>query len=298
MDAVTYQWFPVQGLSNPTIPNPIASPDTTTTYIVDFTNGCGTLQDSITIDVHKVLFTRSPDVSICPGDSIQVWATGGVSYLWEPSIYVLEADRDTTVAFPPEDQVFSVLITDTLNCSTTGLVEVTLYDSPALDAGHNLVIWLGEEVRLNPSGTGTFVWTLNDSMSCTACVNPIVNPTEDTYYVVTLTDSNNCKSVDSVEVQIFQDGLLYVPNAFTPNGDGVNDLFGALGHDIDEFKLQIFDRWGLLVFESTNINEFWDGVYLGEPAVMDTYVWKVQYTLTLPIHGDFGNLIGHVTLIR
>ena len=79
----------------------------------------------------------------------------------------------------------------------------------------------------------------------------------------------------SNEVIIVPAMSIYVPNTFTPNGDGLNDTFGVAGEAIEEFRMQVFNRWGQLVFESKNAMDRWDGTYMGEPVPMGTYVYKV-----------------------
>jgi gliding motility-associated-like protein len=96
-------------------------------------------------------------------------------------------------------------------------------------------------------------------------------------------------------VFVFLDGTLYVPNAFSPNGDGINDSFAIQGLEIVKFKLQIFDRWGLQFFYSDNIMSYWDGTLNGELVPIDTYVWKIEYEDSW---GRIGQLIGHVSVIR
>ena len=106
-------------------------------------------------------------------------------------------------------------------------------------------------------------------------------------------DANGCENVDTVTV--FLDGTLYVPNAFSPNGDGINDYFIVMGKEIVKFKLRIFDRWGLQIFSSDNINYAWDGKYHGDLVQIDTYVWKIVYEDSW---GRLGSLTGHVNVIR
>ncbi len=80
----------------------------------------------------------------------------------------------------------------------------------------------------------------------------------------------------SNEVEIIPAMSLYVPNTFTPNGDGLNDTFGVAGEAIKDFRMQIFNRWGQLIFETSNANERWDGTYAGQKVPMGTYVYKVS----------------------
>lgn len=79
----------------------------------------------------------------------------------------------------------------------------------------------------------------------------------------------------SNEVIIVPAMSIYVPNTFTPNGDGLNDTFGVAGEAIEDFRMQVFNRWGQLVFESKNAMDRWDGTHMGDPVPMGTYVYKI-----------------------
>jgi gliding motility-associated-like protein len=112
-------------------------------------------------------------------------------------------------------------------------------------------------------------------------------------------NSYGCRDSIIKLIEIKPAYALYIPNAFTPNSDGLNDGFKALGVGIEEFKLQVFDRWGALVFESDDINKGWDGSVNGkgdmESSKQEVYVWKAQVVDVLKHHH---NMVGHVTLLK
>ncbi|MBK7554433.1 MAG: gliding motility-associated C-terminal domain-containing protein [Flavobacteriales bacterium] len=91
------------------------------------------------------------------------------------------------------------------------------------------------------------------------------------------------------------DGSLAVPNTFTPDGDGVNDVFFASGLEIDDFELLVFNRWGEQIWKGDNLRASWNGTYSGVQSPIDTYVWKIEYS---EISGEKHKLIGHVNLVR
>ena len=130
-------------------------------------------------------------------------------------------------------------------------------------------------------------------MSCYNCLSPEINPTQNTFYVLNAINSFGCINNDTVEVNL--NGNLFVPNTFTPNDDGANDFFEIKGEYINNYEIWIYTRWGELVFNSKNINDSWDGYYKNLPAIIDGYIWKIEYT-------DFEKnkikLNGHVNLIR
>jgi gliding motility-associated-like protein len=116
---------------------------------------------------------------------------------------------------------------------------------------------------------------------------------ENSVVYVTATDENGCQTTDSIIVLVT--GTLYVPNAFTPNGDGINDIFKAAGKNIEEFNMRIFDRWGELIFESFHIDDGWNGAignYLVQP---DVYIWDI---IAKEHTGVAFERRGHVTVVR
>jgi gliding motility-associated-like protein len=119
---------------------------------------------------------------------------------------------------------------------------------------------------------------------------------ESTYRVVATQNGNSQITSTSNEVGVLLSALIYVPNAFTPDGDGLNDTWGAVGQGFSEFKMQVFNRWGELIFESANINEFWDGTHNNEKAQDGVYVYKISGKAA--DMQTYYSKTGSVTLIR
>ena len=110
-----------------------------------------------------------------------------------------------------------------------------------VNAGHDTGIDYGETAQLFGYGSGSMVWSPAGSLSCDSCVAPVASPEHSTTYTVEMTDIHGCKVTD--EVTVFVNGTLYVPNTFTPDGDGINDGFFAFATEIDEFRLLVFNRF-------------------------------------------------------
>jgi gliding motility-associated-like protein len=123
---------------------------------------------------------------------------------------------------------------------------------------------------------GEIVWTPPYYISCTTCATTTVYPQEETFYTATVTDANGCTNF--AVVPIYFEPLIYVPNAFTPDGDGFNNVFQAIAHNIDEFEMLIFDRWGEVIYVMNNLEDYWDGSYKGSLALDEVYVWQIVYT--------------------
>lgn len=290
------EWIPATGLSNPLGSPTLAYPPASTTYVVEYTNTCGVLYDSVTVIVNTISASVSPDVNICRGETVNLSAFGGDTYLWDNETSILSRlDSSSIIVRPTEPTTYYVLVSNVYGCSEYLAINVGFYPDPVIDAGKDVVINYGGSTVLTPTGTqGSYVWTPSDSLSCANCQNPTASPNENIQYTVTLTDENGCVTSDSVMVYI--DGILFVPNTFSPDGDGINDMFITKGENIDKFTLWVFNRWGQLLFQTNDINKGWDGKYNGELSKTDTYVWRVKYTHVLT--GEKIEKIGHVNLLR
>ena len=184
-------------------------------------------------------------------------------------------------------------MSDAIGCSDTAAVFVSLYPAPTVLASPDQEIEYGDLATLYAIGNGVFTWTPDLYVETMDGAWLIVQPEESTTYTVQLTDTNGCKVTDAVTVVL--DGALYVPNTFTPNGDGINDWFFALGKEITDFRLSVFNRWGERIFEAVALEGFWDGTYNGIESPIDTYVWRVDYSER---NGEDHVLFGHVNLVR
>ena len=286
-------WSPNIGLGDPNSTSTSVYPINTTTYSIDFENTCAIVTMDYTVTVIGISSQVVDDTIICPGDTAILWATNGVSYSWSPIETLSHPDSSNTLAFPNTSTIYTVNVQNNLGCSISDDVSVELYPLPYVSAGYDIYIQYGDVVELQGQTDVIFYWESLDSMSCHDCLNPLVSPITSSDYFIYVIDDNGCENSDSVKVVL--DGSLYVPNAFTPDGDGINDVFEIKGEEIKSFELWIYNRWGELIFHTTSINNFWDGRFKGVANQIDVYIWKIKYE-------DFqrkqGNLTGHVSLIR
>jgi gliding motility-associated-like protein len=261
---------------------------------VDFINKCATITDSVIITVIIPQAISSPDDTICSNEPTQLWASGGISYSWSPRNLVFTPNRDTTLANPKSPTVFSVIVTDRMGCRDTAYTRINFSPLPMVNAGTNQVINFGESVTLSAtSSNGTFYWSPNTSLSSTSSKTPLAQPSNTTSYIANLLDDYGCIVSDTVVISL--NGSLYAPNSFSPNGDGVNDVFKITSEDITKFEILIFNRWGEKIFESTDVNFEWDGTHKGSLSKIDTYVWKIIYS---DVNTPNREIIGHVNIVR
>ena len=264
-------------------------------FYCDFINACGTQSDSILVVPIVPKIYAGTDTIICPGEIVGLWADSMFSYKWYDSSSLIANTMLIDVS-PLSNSIYKVIGTDLYGCIDSSEVSVELFEAPKIKLMNDYLAYLGEFVPIDvyTLNEGIFEWFPKENISCNICPRPFVNPNSNTEYTAVFTDTNGCKTSD--KVLIYYDGIIYVPNSFTPNVDGkFNTQFNAEGLNIVNFEMQIFDRWGELVFKSSSINTRWDGIYNGKECQTGTYIWKILYT---DVTGQSKDLIGHVNLIR
>jgi gliding motility-associated-like protein len=138
-------------------------------------------------------------------------------------------------------------------------------------------IFTGQSVVLHTNGNGTIAWSPHSSLSCTACDEPIATPAVTTTYTATNYLDNGCQVSDQFTVVVLNDAVVMMPNAFTPNGDGLNDYYGPIGKVPEGYRLQLFNRNGEIVFKSSSIDQRWNGTYKGQPQPTSVFIYMIDY---------------------
>ena len=175
---------------------------------------------------------------------------------------------------------YTVAVTDSNNCTT--IDSAFVFSVPDIvNPGLDTTIVIGDEVTLpidNRNGSIFFTWTPTAGLSCLQCSHPVVHPLEDITYLVTMEDKFKCSTGNGIFIiRIKPETKVDVPTTFTPNGDGHNDIIYVKGWGIkDLIYFQIYNRWGELVFETSDLTVGWNGMYKGILQNNDLYVYKVK----------------------
>jgi len=294
--ADTYLWYPDINISTLTGPVVTVSPTVDMYYYADFVNACGIETDSVFLELVVASIHAFNDTIICPGQSANLWATGGVSYLWSPPAGLSSTTSSLISASPSTSTMYYLTGTDEHGCVSSDSVFVDLFPQPFIQTNPDVYAFIGDNIQLSAISTtsGQFVWSPVEFLSCVACVNPIANPDMNYTYTVSYVDQNGCSASDNVS--IFYDPVIYVPNTFTPGGNAdINNFFKAEGGNIQTFEMLIFDRWGELIYTITDLNDSWDGTYDGHDCQDGTYIWRVTITDFNDIQHEY---TGHVNLLR
>lgn len=285
------------------------SPTATTTYILTATNFFSfTDTDTVTVFVYPlptVTATANPS-TVCPNEPANLQAGGANTYHWTSSPIDISLNGQQNIANPivtPNTTItYTVLGTDTNTCKNTANVTVntSLLPVPHIVATPNPVSIFSPIVHLMDGNTSstTWYWTLGDgAISNQANFYHTYSDQDTGRYLVKLIAANSFGCIDSTEIWVIvrPDGTYYVPNSFTPNGDGLNDEFKIMGMGTQEFEIYIYDRWGKLVFESKDINYGWNGKLNNNELPFGVYNYVVIYK---DIMGIVRSKPGSVTLIR
>lgn len=202
--AQSYTWSPVSGLSDPNIANPLAFPDSSTTYTVVGTdaNGCSNT-DQVTVTVAPLpVVSISPDTSICLGQSVQLSASGGNFYTWSPATGLNNSNIANPTASPLSTTLYTVTVRDGNGCEEKDSLFLTVNPLPPADAGLDTLICSGDSVQLLASGGLSYLWSPGNSLSDSSISNPFASPIFTTQYSLTVTDANGCQNFDTVRVEI------------------------------------------------------------------------------------------------
>ncbi len=303
---VSYTWSPPATLSctncNPTH----ASPTVITTYTVTGKDAIGcTNTDTVSVFLKTQTFSGAiGDTEICAGITVQLWDTGATKFTWFPATGLSNPHIADPLATPMVTTKYTIIAQLAGCLPDTNYVIVYVHPVPAVDAGPDQTLTVGTTAQLNATGSliHTYFWEDAGTLSCDSCYNPIASTTVTTTYTVTVTSDFGCRNSDTVTIHYFCDkSQIFIPNSFTPNGDGQNDIFYPRGTGISIIKsFRIYNRWGQMLFERSGIkindaSNAWDGSYNGSAPRPDVYVYVIDASCET---GEPINIKGDVTIIR
>lgn len=308
--AAVFAWNVDTSLSCSTCPNPFAYPTAlATAYIVNGTSlqGC-VASDTVVVRVVQpfVMQTAKGD-TLCVGESVTLGAAGAESYIWTPVTGLSNPTIANPVAAPTVTTQYRVVGNDIKNCFTdTGYVAVVVYPIPKFSIEEDkLNVAVGSSVPIitsNSADITKWLWQPSTGLSCTTCPQPLASPRNDMIYRAIASNPGGCTAEDRVTVTVIcSDGNIFIPNTFSPNGDGSNDVFYPRGRGLAMVKsFKILNRWGEVIFERVgfspnNAAYGWDGSYKGQKLAPDVFVYLAEIVCE---NNTLFNLKGNVTLIR
>lgn len=298
----SYAWTPGGSLDKPFTKDPVFLAQSTTvlTATVRTPAGCVGSDDVLMEVVAPNFMTLStPDDLLCPRDTTTLEATGtAVSILWTPNIYMAQPDSFRTLVWPTVTTVYYAVGTDANNCKDTASLTITVHPDAILSLPDSARVFPGETYQISPNSNCLYYsWFPSGGLSSTLISNPIASPVTDTRYFVQGTTENGCTAIDSIDIFVSPESFINLPNAFVAgNSEGGAGEFKIRVKGIASLKsFTVFNRWGAKVFETTDINQGWDGAFNGKPQPMGVYIYMIEGVTS---SGSPFVKQGNVTLIR
>jgi gliding motility-associated-like protein len=257
-------------------------------YFADPTNHTVRKVNSCLNTVNSSLTISTSSTSVCKGDIITFTANpmyGGLSpsYLWKVNGNDAGANnRIFKTSFLEDGDVVTCVMVSSINCTlsvvSSNNIQISIKPNPVITLPAEITILPGSNVQLNAVATGTitqYVWTPGTGLNSNIIASPIASPVNTTTYHVKVVDNNGCMDTAKIKVIVYK--KIYIPSAFTPNGDGKNDIFRIPdGTTFDLIEFCIYNRWGELVFKTKNIFEGWNGMYKGVTSLPGTYLYIIK----------------------
>ena len=272
------------------------------TYWVELIgSGCGTGSDTI-----KVFFNDLPEVSIdkgdtsiCKGANLLLNASGAQTYSWEPSNLLDNPNSSTVQVNSSTTTTYYLNGQDQNGCINQDSVTITIRELPdvKITSETTEVSCSQLSVQLYANGAESYLWSPGKLFNDSTISSPIATPVDvaTTFYVVG-TDAFGCEGIDSIEILSFASSIFFVPTAFSPNNDGINDVFVPVIYcDFELTLFTVFNRWGQVVFSTSNANEGWDGKFRNKTSDGGVYYWYIRGKSR---SGIITTRKGDVTLIR
>lgn len=286
----TYQWQPSQGLSCTDCPNPLATPQEDVAYTVQVLNA-GQCAQSCTYEVEVFeqpdpSFALSQD-TICSGQCATVEYTGtnldiGLAFWSFESAAPAQANglEPQEVCFDEPGQYEISLQVGTALDTLTAVDTIVVLPQPeaSTTAPVPYRLQFGERLRLSPCADGQFyAWQSSYPLSCRNCPDPELEAIGNDTLQLLVSNGGNCAVTCRYFVEVEVPDNIYLPTAFSPNDDGRNDFFEPLGPYHETLRLEVYDRWGGLLYKGEGIAARWDGISGGEPATAGLYTYQLLY---------------------
>lgn len=284
----------VSGSSIPPVPSS-ANVGTSSYYVSQINGFCEGPRALITVTVNsKPVLGPDKEVRLCFGQSADLTAvfnSNGNQVNWTLNEQPVPVPGSIFTAGN-----YQLIVTSNAGCTDTASVNLSINPQVIADAGHDADAEYNFPYQLTGSGNGQYSWSPANPLNNASIANPLATLTHDETFVLTVTDDLGCFDRDTVRLRVLNGPTFYVPTAFTPNGDGLNDIFKPTPVGIAKLDFfRVFNRYGELVYETSEIGKGWDGIYKGKKQPLGNYVWSLRGT---DRKGDLKVMKGNVVLIR
>jgi len=295
-----YQWTPDTLVDNPSGLTTTFIGKTTSSLVFSASTAAGCkASDTVIVDVIPAKFLKvSQDTGICPGDTAHLRAKGDslVYLVWRPANFMDDSTSLTPNVWPNVSSYYVVYAKNQKNCGDTEMVHVTVHPGAVINMPDSVLIYPGDSYQMNPQGNCLYyTWFPGDGLTATNISDPIAKPDVSKRYFVHGITEAGCHIDDTINVYVSDDSYIGIANAFTP-GSGPNAILKISHLGTATLKsFSVYNRWGVKMFETADINQGWDGTYNGEPQPMGVYVYMVK---AVTYKGKEIYKQGNITLLR
>jgi gliding motility-associated-like protein len=259
-----------------TTPSINVTPTVTTKYFVTKTDGATISKDSVTITVQDptATITASGPTTFCEGGSVTLTASSGNSYLWSNGA----TSQSITVNTAGD---YNVTVQTSAGCTATSSNVTVITEKPTVGQKYSTLVAIkNKPITLNArsiNNVSSYRWIPNTGLDNEFTKQPVFNHDKGQFYLIELTTTGGCVTIDSLIIKILDKPEIFVPKGFSPNGDGHNDVLKPYLSGLDQLKFfKVFNRWGILIYETNILGEGWDGFYRGEKQPFGSYTWLAQ----------------------
>lgn len=279
-----YEWTGVQGFTgnaaSVTVENISSSQSGRYYVLVKNDAGCSHIDSTdISINPTPTASTGFASTKLCRGDSVMLSANGANIYNWQPASGLSAIDIAQPNASPDVSTIYIVTATNAAGCSDTASTLVEVVGAAIADAGPDKYMLENETVMLQATADAadvSYTWLPSPYLDNVSSLNPVVNPPADTRFVFKVSSLNGC-GIDTDTVNVFVYKQIFIPNAFSPNGDGINDQWYIPSlNAIKEFDLWVFNRYGELMFHLKNENRPWNGKFKEKQLPIGAYAYVID----------------------
>jgi gliding motility-associated-like protein len=284
-DGFQYSWTPAAQMADANVRFPTATTFQVTTYEVTARiGGCVAIDQVKVTPVPYPSVNAGADTMVCFNTSAQLAGfTNGTSGRWTPSVFLSNSNILNPVARPPQTITYMLSAYDTKGCPKPGTDTVQVIVLPEIKAfaGNDTSIIIGQELQLTAVGGSSYTWVPSIGLSSPFISSPVAlynEPSDGLRYNVFVYNQAGCVDTTSIMIKVFAtEPTVFVPTAFTPNNDGKNDVLRAIAAGIKKLEyFSIYNRWGRLVFTTSEDRKGWDGTFNGSPQGTGTFVWMVK----------------------
>jgi gliding motility-associated-like protein len=304
-NGASFKWTQAGTLNDAGILNPVASPVITTKYNVTATLGVCTIIGSVNVNVNPAPVANAGEAfTICYGKDTMLKGSGGIIYQWSPATYLDNPKAQSPKVIKPKSSItYNLVVKDNKGCTSlnNALVKVNVTPPAKIFAGNDTAIILNQPFQLeaadiNNSGFVTYKWSPPVGLNKDNIENPVATLDREMKYTVMAATAAGCEGSDEIIIKVYKGPEIYVPSAFTPDNDGLNDILKAVPVGIKDFKyFKVFNRWGQVVFSTKDPSRGWDGKFNNAIQDGNSFVWIAEGT---DVNGKRIQRKGSVTIVR